>query len=145
MIFSGSGGSSSIASHAATDFTKQGKIRTVCFNDHNLISGFVQDYGREHWVDRCITAYADTDDAVVLMSPDGRSADVVNAARTARQKGLPVLTLSGGDEDNPLKQSGDASIWIDSFNPYVTEAVHAALIGCVVDMLVGKAEYSTSN
>jgi len=145
MIFAGNGGSSSIASHAATDFTKQSKVRTVCFNDHNLISAFSNDYGQEHWIERCIDAYADPDDAVVLMSANVQSKGVINAANKARQKRLPVVTFSGCDPEHPLRNMGDENFWVDSQNYKVTEAVHAILIGCVVDMLIGKAEYSTSD
>jgi len=145
MIFAGNGGSSSIASHAATDFTKQGKVRTICFNDHNLISAFSNDYGQDHWIEKCIDAYADPDDAVVLISSSGRSNNVINAANIARQKGLPVVTFSGIDSENPLRLLGDENFWVNSRNYNVAEAVHAVLICCAVDMLVGKAEYATSD
>jgi len=145
MIFAGNGGSASIASHAATDFTKQSKVRTVGFNDHNLISAFSNDYGQEHWIEQCIDAYADPDDAVVLLSSSGQSKNVVNAASLARQKGLPVMTFSGFDSENSLRKLGDENFWVDSRNYNVTEAVHAVLICCVVDMLIGKAEYATSD
>jgi len=145
MIFAGNGGSASIASHAATDFTKQSKVRTVGFNDHNLISAFSNDYGQEHWIEQCIDAYADPDDAVVLLSSSGQSKNVVNAASLARQKGLPVVTFSGCDSENSLRKLGDENFWVDSRNYDVTEAVHAVLICCVVDMLIGKAEYATSD
>ena len=38
LIFIGNGASASLASHAATDFTKQAKIPSIAFNDHNLIT-----------------------------------------------------------------------------------------------------------
>jgi len=145
MIFAGNGGSSSIASHAATDFTKQSKVRTVCFNDHNLITAFSNDYGQEHWIEKCIDAYADPDDALVLISSSGRSKNMINAANIARQEGLPVVTFSGFDSENPLRALGDENFWVDSRNYNVTEAVHAVLICCVVDMLIGKAEYATGD
>lgn len=144
MIFAGNGGSSSISSHAATDLTKQSKVRTVCFNDHNLISAFSNDYGQEHWIEQCIKAYADPNDAVVLISSSGQSQNVINAAHLAKEKGLPVVTLTGFDPGNSLRSLGLINFWVDSRNYNVTEAVHAIWICCVVDMLVGKAEYTVS-
>ena len=38
LIFVGNGASASLSSHAATDFTKQAKIPSIAFNDHNLIT-----------------------------------------------------------------------------------------------------------
>ena len=45
LIFIGNGASASLASHAATDFTKQAKIPSIAFNDHNLITALSNDYG----------------------------------------------------------------------------------------------------
>lgn len=142
MIFAGNGGSASIASHAATDLTKQSKVRTVCFNDHNLISAFSNDYGQEHWITECVKAYADPNDAVVLISSSGRSQNVINAANLAKEMGLPVVTFTGFDTTNPLKKLGDENFWVNSQKYNVTEAIHAIWICCVIDMLVGKAEYT---
>ena len=38
LIFIGNGASASLASHAATDFSKQAKIESIALNDHNLIT-----------------------------------------------------------------------------------------------------------
>lgn len=141
MIFAGNGGSASIASHAATDFTKQSKIRTVCFNDHNLISAFSNDYGQEQWIAQCIEHYADSNDAVVLISSSGRSRNVINAANLSRQRGLPLVTFTGFDSSNPLRELGHVNFWVDSRNYNVTEGLHAIWIFCVADMLIGEAEY----
>jgi phosphoheptose isomerase len=144
MIFAGNGGSSSIASHAATDFTKQSKVRTVCFNDHNLMSAFSNDYGQEQWIAQCLEAYADPGDAVALISSSGRSVNVINAAYMANKMGLPVVTFTGFSSMNPLRKLGAENIWVNSRNYNVIEAVHAILICCVVDMLVGNAEYNVN-
>ena len=37
LFFVGNGASASLSSHAATDFTKQAKIDSRAFNNHNLI------------------------------------------------------------------------------------------------------------
>lgn len=136
LIFAGNGGSASIASHAATDFTKQSRVRTVCFNDHNLMSAFSNDYGQEQWIAHCIKEYADSNDAVVLISSSGRSKNVINAAIHAKSMGLPVVTFSGFDATNPLRDLGMINFWIDSHDYNVTEGVHSIWIFCVADLLV---------
>ena len=50
IIFAGNGASASIAAHGATDFTKQGKIRSITFNEANLITCLSNDYGYENWI-----------------------------------------------------------------------------------------------
>jgi D-sedoheptulose 7-phosphate isomerase len=136
MIFAGNGGSASIASHAAADFTKQSRVRSICFNDHNLITAFANDYGQEHWIAQCLQYYADPKDALVLISSSGRSKNVINAANFAREKGLPLVTFTGFRADNPLRALGRHNFWVNSMNYHVTEAVHAIWICSVIDMLM---------
>jgi len=135
MIFIGNGGSSSIASHAATDFTKQSRIRSVAFNDHNLLTCFANDYGHSHWMAEALDAYAEPQDAAVLISSSGQSVNVLNAARLAKKKGLPVITFSAFDIDNPLKSLGDINFWVDSQRYSVAEGMHSAWMFTVADML----------
>jgi len=135
MIFAGNGGSASIASHAAADFTKQSKVRTVAFNDHNLMSAYSNDFGQDQWIARCIKDYADPEDAVVLLSCSGESQNIINAALFAREKGLPLVTLSGFSADNTLRALGQLNFWVNSMNYNITEAVYSVLIFCVGDML----------
>jgi len=137
IIFSGNGGSSSIASHAATDFTKQSRVRSVAFNDHNLLTCFANDYGQENWMARAIEAYAEPEDAVVLISSSGRSNNVLNAAHLARQKHLPVVTFTAFDSHNPLRKLGNVNFWADSHHYGIAEGLHSVWIFCVADMLVG--------
>ena len=135
MIFAGNGGSASIASHAAADFTKQSKVRTVAFNDNNLMSAYSNDFGQDKWIAQCIKDYADREDAVVLLSCSGESPNIINAARFAKEKRLPLVTLSGFSADNTLRTLGQLNFWVNSMNYNITEAVHSVLIFCVGDML----------
>jgi len=142
MIFAGNGGCSSIASHAAADFTKQSKVRTVAFNDHNLMSAYSNDYGQEHWIAQCIDDYADPEDAVVLLSCSGQSQNVINAARLAKEKGLPIVTFTGFEPENGLRSFGIINFWVNSKNYNITESVHTILVFCVGDMIAGESVYS---
>ena len=47
LIFIGNGASASLASHASTDFTKQAKIKSVAFNDHNLVTALAEEHDRK--------------------------------------------------------------------------------------------------
>ena len=54
VIIAGNGGSAALASHVSVDFTKQGKIRTVNFNEPDLITCFANDFGYANWLAKCI-------------------------------------------------------------------------------------------
>ncbi|GEM_PF-306477 len=144
MIFSGNGGSSSTSSHAATDFTKQSKVRAIAFNDHNLMSAYSNDYGQEYWIAQCIKDYANAEDAVFLLSCSGESKNVINAARVAREKGLTVVTFTGFDPGNSLRSLGNINFWVDSSNYNIIEALHSILIFCIADLLIVNSVISES-
>lgn len=144
MIFAGNGASASISSHGAVDFTKQGKVRSMDFNEPNLITAFSNDYGYENWIARALACYADPGDVVVLTSVSGTSPNIVAAAAYAKEHGLSIVTFTAKSADNPLKSMGDVNFWIDTAAYNVAEAVHMLWMTTVVDMLVGAAEYSVN-
>ena len=95
VIIAGNGGSAAMASHVAVDFTKQGGIRAINFNDADLITCFSNDYGYEHWVSKAIEFYGDEGDLAILISCSGNSENIVNAAKTAKSMGMTVITFTG--------------------------------------------------
>ena len=144
ILLAGNGASASIVSHAATDLTKQTKVRSIAFTDPNLITAYANDYGYEMWVSNAIESYAVEGDVIILISSSGRSKNLVNAAIKAKQLGLTVVTFTGFINDNPFKANGDINFWLDSKAYNIIECTHMIWITTVVDMLIGKAEYSVS-
>ena len=141
LMFAGNGASASIASHGAVDFTKQGRVRGVDFNEPNLITAFVNDYGFHAYLAKAVEFYADDGDGLVLKSVSGRSANVVDAARYAKGRGIPIVSFTGSAEDNPLRALSDIAFWVDSRAYNVVECTHMIWLTTVIDMLVGVAEY----
>tara|TARA_B110000014_G_C20004380_1_gene520565 strand:- start:168 stop:728 length:561 start_codon:yes stop_codon:yes gene_type:complete len=142
VIIAGNGGSATMASHATVDFTKQGGIRTVNFNEYDLITCFANDYGYENWVSKALEFYADKGDLVILISSSGSSKNILNASKTAKSLNLGVVTFSGFMKDNPLKQTGDLNFWVDSKAYNVIENTHLIWLLMVCDLIIGEAEYS---
>jgi len=136
MLFAGNGASTTISSHGALDFTSQLAVRCHSFNDPNFITAFANDFGYEKIFERGVKVYGDEGDIVVLVSSSGRSPNVINAAKIAKEKGLKVVTLSGFDSDNPLHQLGDINLWCDSHSYNVVETIHMIWLIAVVDMIV---------
>tara|TARA_B100000780_G_C21091591_1_gene439953 strand:- start:238 stop:795 length:558 start_codon:yes stop_codon:yes gene_type:complete len=144
LMLAGNGASSSIASHAANDFTKQAKVKAVCFTDSSLITAYANDYGYENWLAKAIESYYSKDDLVILISSSGSSKNIVNAALKAKKLGLKVITFSGFSDDNQLKKIGDINFWVPSKAYNIIENTHSIWITTVVDMILGKAEYDVS-
>ena len=144
LIFAGNGASASISAHGRVDFMKQAKVKSIDFNEPNLITAFSNDYGYENWVARAIERHYQDGDACVFISVSGRSANLVKAAEYCKEIGLPVVGFSGSAEDNPLRKLSDIDFWIGSKAYNVVECTHMIWLTTVIDMVVGRAEYSVN-
>ena len=142
VIIAGNGGSAAMASHVAVDFTKQGGVRTVNFNEADLITCFANDYGYEHWVAKAVEFYGDEGDLAILISSSGNSENIVNAAKTAKSMGMIVITFTGFKSDNPLNQNGHLNFWLDSKAYNIIENTHQIWLLMVCDLIIGEVEYS---
>lgn len=142
IMFAGNGASAAISAHGAVDFTKQGGVRGITFNEADLITCFANDYGYDMWMAKALEFYADQGDVVVLTSVSGTSPSVVEAAKLAKSKGLKVVTFTGKTPGNALRQLGDINFWVDSCAYNIVEGIHMMWLTTVVDLVIGKAEYS---
>ena len=137
LMFIGNGGSAAIASHMATDFTKNGNLRTVSFNDGSMLTCLGNDLGYENVFARQIEMHARLGDLLVAISSSGRSANILKGVAAARAGGCAVLTLSGFNADNPLRRAGDVNLWVNSGEYGFVEVAHLALCHAVLDMIMG--------
>ncbi len=140
LIF-GNGGSAAIASHVSVDLTKNAKIRSVNFNESDLITCFSNDYGYERWIEKAVDFYADKNDTLVLISSSGKSKNMINACKAARRKKIKVISLTGHIKNNPLSKIADLSLWIDSKAYNFVENTHQIWLLTICDLIIGKREY----
>ena len=142
VLIAGNGGSAAMASHVSVDLTKQAGIRTVNFNEADLITCFANDYGYENWLAKAIEFYGDKGDVAILISSSGKSPNMINAAIQAKSMKIKVITLTGFENDNPLRQFGELNFWVDSRAYNVIENIHQIWLLMVCDLILGKIEYS---
>lgn len=135
VLAAGNGASAAIASHVAVDLTKTTSIRAMAFNDADLITCFANDYGYENWVAKAMECYADPGDVAIVISSGGKSANILNAARRARELGLSVITFSGFSANNPLRKLGDVNLWVNSSTYNVVETTHQSWLIAIIDWL----------
>jgi D-sedoheptulose 7-phosphate isomerase len=133
VIFAGNGGSAAIASHMATDYSKNGGLRAWSMNDGSMLTCLGNDYGYEHVFAKQIEYHGRPDDMLVAISSSGRSASILNAVKAARKLGCTVLTLSGFRADNPLRKMGDMNVYLDSGAYGYVEIGHLALCHAILD------------
>jgi D-sedoheptulose 7-phosphate isomerase len=102
VIFIGNGGSAAISSHMSIDFWKNGNIPSMCFNDGALLTCLGNDYGYEKVFEKPIEMFMNSEDVLIAISSSGRSQNILNGVRAARDIGCEAVTLSGFGKDNPL-------------------------------------------
>ena len=134
----GNGGSSSMASHVSVDFAKAAGVPSDTFNNANLITCFANDYGHDNWISEAIRAYTQKNDMLILISSSGTSKNMINAARHCKNNNIPLITLSGFQNNNPLSQFGDVNIHINSNNYNHIEMSHHIILVAIVDIFVQK-------
>ena len=136
VIVVGNGGSAAMASHVAVDFTKAAKIRAVNFNEADLLTCFANDFGYENWVSKALEFYADQGDLVILISSSGKSQNILNGAKKAKEMGLFVITVSGFLPDNPLRELGNLNLWVDSTEYNIVEMTHHVWLVAIIDYMI---------
>jgi D-sedoheptulose 7-phosphate isomerase len=134
QIFIGNGGSAAIASHMAIDFSKNGGLPAICFNDGAALTCLGNDFGYEEVFSRQIGFHARKGDVLFAISSSGTSKNILKAVEAAVAKGCRIVTLSGFSPANPLRTMGEVNFHI-AVNQYgIVEVAHHALIHGVVEL-----------
>ena len=136
-MFVGNGGSAAIASHFATDFTKNGGIPTLAFTDAALLTCISNDLGYENVYAKPVESFGKPGDVLLAISSSGRSENILRAARLAAQNGLRVVTMSGFAADNPLRALGTVNFHVDDDRYGFVECGHFVLCHVLIDRLMG--------
>lgn len=137
LIFVGNGGSAGICGHMATDFSKNGGMRATTLNDATTLTCLANDYGYEHVFAKQIEWHAASGDLLIAISSSGRSQNILNAVRAARNAGCRVITLSGFRPDNPLRGLGDLNLYVASQEYGLVEVGHLAILHGILDIQMG--------
>ncbi len=138
IIIVGNGGSAAMASHVAVDFTKTSKIRSINFNEADLITCFANDYGYENWLKEALRAYASRGDLLILISSSGNSKNIINAGIQGKKMGLNIVTFTGFSSKNKVKKIGNINFWVDSRVYNIVEITHQSWLLSAVDFFAVK-------
>lgn len=137
IMFVGNGGSAAIASHLAIDYSKNGRLPAVSFNDGAALTCLSNDLGYENVFSEQIKLHAKPEDLVVAISSSGASQNILNALTAARAMGCNIITMSGFSEENPLRQLGDINWYVPSREYGFVEITHLTLCHAILDNLMG--------
>lgn len=110
ILFAGNGGSAADAQHLAGElvsrfnYDRPGLPAFALTTDTSVLTAIGNDYGYEHLFARQIEAVGVQGDVFIGISTSGRSPNVLNALRKAREKGLVTVGFTGrrGGDMPPL-------------------------------------------
>ena len=144
LLIFGNGAASSIASHAALDFTKQGKLTSLCFHDPALLTAFANDFGYENAYAEIISRYHEDSDIVIFVSVSGESPNIIRGLEIAKTLGLRTIGFSGKNKGNSLDRSAEQTFWVNSHAYNIVENIHSIWLLSLCDFIIGKSVYSVS-
>lgn len=131
----GNGGSAAVASHIVNDFVNQAALKALTLHDAALLTCMANDYGFEHCYANVLKKIASADDILIAISSSGQSKDIINASAAMHDSGGQVITLSGFQDQNPLRLLGDANVWLNSSNYGEVEIGHLFWLHAIADEL----------
>ena len=133
IMMVGNGGSAAIASHQAVDYWKNGKIKSTAFNDSSLLTCLSNDYSYAEVFSKAIEMFGEEEDLIYCISSSGKSINILNAAKAAKEKKCTVITFSGFEENNPLRKEGIFNFHVPDFSYGFVEILHLYIIHSILD------------
>lgn len=137
IISCGNGGSMCDAMHFAEEMSGRYRndrkaLPAVSISDPSHISCVGNDYGYDFVFSRYIEALGQSNDVLLAISTSGNSANVINAVKAAKAKGMKVIALTGKDGG---KMAGMVDLEIRApHSPYADRAqeIHIKVIHSLI-------------
>lgn len=133
ILLAGNGGSLTISQHAEEDFLKVVGIPALSMSSTPMMTCLGNDLHFNQIFKFWIDAHLQRDDLVILISSSGESQNIINAAKIVGKNNL--VTFTGFNPENRLKQKGCINIHVPSSEYGVVETTHMAILHCVIDIL----------
>ena len=133
IFWCGNGGSASESSHLAVELIGRFKnnrnpLPSISLNsDSTAITCIANDFGFEHIYSRQLDGLAKSGDLLIALSTSGKSQNIINVLKTAREKGVTSISLLGKGGGGAISES-DHSITIKSEETARIQELHL-LIG----------------
>lgn len=142
----GNGGSAAIAEHLSCDWTKGthvGHSPTIdtqsLASNTALYSAIANDFGFESVFSHQLAMIAKPQDALVAISSSGNSANIIAACAVARERGLPVIGLTGFS-GGKLREVADVALHVDVHNYGVVEDCHQAIMHIMAQFIAHRRD-----
>jgi D-sedoheptulose 7-phosphate isomerase len=148
VISCGNGGSMCDAMHFAEELTgsfksKRHPMPAIAISDPSHITCVANDFGFDFIFSRFVESVGKKNDVLLAISTSGNSKNIIEAVKSAKQKGLHIICLTGKD-GGKLKDICDIEIRA----PYSdfsdrTQEIHIKIIHSLIDYIENNINYKT--
>lgn len=151
LLVAGNGGSAAEAQHLSAEIVGRYLGERPAFSalalhtDSSSLTAIGNDYGFDHVFARQVAAHGRSGDILLLLSTSGRSGNLLQAAKEARTRQMPVWAMTG-QLPNPLAGLVDGLIALSGRSASVQEAqlvaIHAlcACFDLEIERLTGEED-----
>lgn len=142
LLFCGNGGSAADAQHMATEYVvrymknRRAYAAIALTTDTSLLTAAGNDLGFDHIFARQVEALGKPGDLLIIHSTSGNSANVLEAARTARASGIKVLSLSARD-GGALAELSDLMLIVPTDRTDRAQEIHLCIQHLICESVEG--------
>ena len=140
LFFCGNGGSAADAQHMATEYVvrymrnRQAYPAIALTTDTSLLTAAGNDLGFDKVFSRQVEALVKPGDLLIIHSTSGSSPNVLEAARAARARGIPVLAFSAKD-GGALRELADHSVIVPTDRTDRAQEIHLCIEHLICEMV----------
>jgi len=141
----GNGGSAADAQHIASELVgrferdRQGLAAIALTTDTSVLTSIANDYGFEQIFSRQVEALVGPNDVLWAISTSGTSANIIAAAKLAKEKKATVVAFTG-KADTTLEQIADVCLCIDAPNTAAAQEIHELAYHIICDLVEGRCQ-----
>jgi D-sedoheptulose 7-phosphate isomerase len=138
LFFCGNGASASMAEHMSHDWFQNAKVNTTTNAETAHITAISNDLSYEDVFSYRIERILSEKDMLIGISSSGNSPNIVKAIVAGRKKGAFIITVSGKEKDNQIRQMGHLNFHVELGTYGLVESAHAVLIHSALDYFLQK-------
>jgi D-sedoheptulose 7-phosphate isomerase len=150
LLACGNGGSAAEAQHLTSELVGRYRDERHPFSalalhaESSSLTAIANDYGAEYAFARQVQAHGRAGDVLVAISTSGKSRNVLNAVRAARQARMTTWALTG-PHPNPLSRLADDAVCIESSATATVQEGHLVVVHLLCAALEIAAGVSTAH
>lgn len=133
LLVFGNGGSAADAQHLSAEFVgrfvgeRDALPALALSTDTSILTAVGNDYGYDRVFARQVEALGEAGDVALGISTSGASANVIEALRAARDRGLRTLAMTGGD-GGAVGRLVDVHVNVPGWSTARTQEVHGTIL-----------------